>query len=60
MPPTVDMVVQRRDGPHWLRDDDDDEYNRSRQAIPKYNNSYWPVVLRMPLISDIVNADGGR
>jgi len=22
---TVDMVVQRRDSPHWLRDDDDDD-----------------------------------
>jgi len=22
---TVDMVVQRRDGPHWLRDNDDDD-----------------------------------
>jgi len=22
---TVDMVVQRRGGPHWLHDDDDDE-----------------------------------
>ena len=22
---TVDMVVQRRDGPRWLRDDDDDD-----------------------------------
>jgi len=27
MLPTVDMVVQRRDGPRWLRelDDDDDD-----------------------------------
>jgi len=23
---TVDMLVQRRDGPRWLRDDDDDEF----------------------------------
>ena len=24
---TMDMVVQRRDGPRWLRDDDDDDDN---------------------------------
>jgi len=30
---TVDMVVQRRDGPRWLRehDDDDDDDDDSRQ-----------------------------
>ena len=34
---TVDMVVQRRDGPRWLRDrddDDDDEYSfQSRRSL---------------------------
>ena len=28
---TVDMVVQRRDGPRWLRDNDDDD-DESRQS----------------------------
>jgi len=32
---TVDMVVQRRDGPRRLRDDDDDELS---QNLPDYQN----------------------
>jgi len=33
---TVDMMVQRRDGPRWLRDDDDDdiEYRRLSNDRP--------------------------
>jgi len=30
---TVDMVVQRRDGPRWLRDHDDDDDSVSAHAL---------------------------
>jgi len=35
---TVDMVVQRRDGPHWLREHDDDEGANVRHRTKFHQN----------------------
>jgi len=39
---TVDMVVQRRDGPRWIRelDDDDDDNNNNNDPVTRWKN-HW-------------------
>ena len=59
---TVDMVVQRRDGPRRLRDHDDDDVDDVKVGVMASCRSgvLATSLSRMSLISFVLNADSGR
>jgi len=50
---TVDMVVQRRDGPRWLRDLDDDDDDDNNNPVTNFTVAgRLPAVLQFPALSE--------